>query len=179
MKRIIWLMPVLLVWACATAQVAIECDPEKRNFSVEIPSGWKQLSSSEVFLITREDPYSQYILFRQRHINEHFPHTTKRFYKNMPPLEAADVIIDEMKRDPSVLNLHVMETAAAVVGPYPGFKVVFDYGIQEGYSFSTIYYGFLQGDWFYSIRYNVSPSAVCEQDVEDFQKVLKSFRCKG
>ena len=179
MKRIIWLMPVLLVWACATAQVAIECDPEKRNFSVEIPPGWKQLSSSEVFLITREDPYSQYILFRQRHIHEHFTHTTKRLYKNMPPLEAADVIIDEMKSDPSVLNLHVVQTATAVVGSYPGFKIVFDYGIKEGNSFSTIYYGFLQGDWLYSIRYNASPDAVAEQDAEDFQKVLKSFRCKG
>ena len=179
MKKIIWLMPVLLVWACATAQVAIECDPETRNFSVEIPEGWKQVNSSEVFLVTREDPYSQYILFRQRRMDEHFPHTTKRLYKNMASLEAADVIIDEMKNDPSVLNLHVMETAAAVVGSYPGFKIVFDYDIKEGYSFNTIYYGFIQGDWLYSIRYNASPSAACEQDVKDFQKILNSFRCKG
>src|SRR3972149_10836887 len=115
MKRIICLIPVLLVLAtCATAyEVAIECDPEKRNFSVELPAGWKQLSSTEVFLITREDPFSQYILFRQRHVDERFPHTTKSLHRNMPPLEAADVVIDEMKKDPSVLNLEVTETAGA------------------------------------------------------------------
>ncbi|RJR47091.1 MAG: hypothetical protein C4576_10110 [Desulfobacteraceae bacterium] len=178
MKRIILLMPVLLVWACATAQVAVECDPERRNFSVEIPQGWEQIPSPEVFLITRKDPFEQYILFRQRHFNEPFPHAARRLHKGMPPLEIADVIIDEMKNDPSVVNLRVIETEAAAVGSYPGFKIIFDYGVKEGHSFSTIYYGFLRGDWLYSIRYNAAPDRVSQQDVADFHEVLKSFQCK-
>ncbi|RJR53966.1 MAG: hypothetical protein C4576_00865 [Desulfobacteraceae bacterium] len=179
MKRIIWVISVFLVSACATAQVAVECDPERRNFSVEIPPGWEQLTSSELFLITRKDPYEQYILFRQRHVNERFPHTAKRLHKGMAPLDVAGVIVDEMKSDPSVLNLQLIETEAALVGSYPGFKILFDYGVKEGHSFSTIYYGFLQGDWLYSIRYNASQNAVTEQDVADFHQVLKSFRCRG
>ena len=180
MKRMICLIPVLLIVACATAnETAVECDPAKRNFSVEYPAEWKQLNTKEVFIITREDPFSQYILFRQRHLTDPFPHTRRGFSRNMPPLEAAAVVIDEMKSDPSVLNLEVTETAPALVSSYPGFKLVFTYGISDGHRFKTIYYGLLQGDWFYSIRYNASPSAYSEKDVEDFGWVLKSFRCKG
>ena len=180
MKRMICLIPVLLIFACATTyETAVECDPAKRNFSVEFPSEWKQLNTKEVFIITREDPFSQYILFRQRHLSEPFPHTTKRLLRNMPALQAAEVVIDEMKSDPSVLNLEIAETGTVMVNTYPGFKIVFSYGIKEGHMFHTLYYGFIQGDWLYSIRYNAAPSAFSPKDVEDLNRVLNSFRCKG
>lgn len=180
MKRIICLIPVLLAVACAiTSEVAIECDPAKRNFSVAYPAEWKQLNTREAFIISRDGPFSQYILFRQRHFSQPFPHTAKRLRKDMPALEAAEVVIDEMRSDPLVLDLRITETGPATVNRYEGFKILFTYGTKDGRTFNTVYYGFLHGDWLYSIRYNAASHAFTEKDLQDFDKVLNSFTCKG
>jgi hypothetical protein len=57
--------------------------------------------------------------------------------------------------------------------------MIFTYKVKEGYSFKTLYYGFLSGDWFYGIRYNADVNKYCDGDVRAFEEMMKSFVPKG
>ena len=94
----------------------------------------------------------------------------------MLPQETAEVILDEITSDRAVLNFQIVENFPAAVNGYDGFKLVFTYKTINGSKFKTLYYGFLQGDWFYSLRYNAADNRYSDKDVETFRRVLESFK---
>jgi hypothetical protein len=94
----------------------------------------------------------------------------------MLPQETAQVILDEITSDRAVLNFQILENFPAAVNGYEGFRLLFTYKVRGGPQFKTLYYGFLQGDWFYSLRYNAADSRYSDGDVETFRRVLESFR---
>ena len=93
----------------------------------------------------------------------------------MLPQEAAQVVVDEISCDQSVLDFQVMENTPARVNGYEGFMLLFTYKNRDGLTFKTIYYGFLRGEWYYSLRYNAATNYFSEKDVETFEKILNTF----
>jgi len=172
MKKILWIS-LLFITACATGG---SYERASQNYLVESPEKWVKLDSNKYLIFTRESAFEQYILIQQRPVDKPFKHTKRTFDKGMLPQEAAEVIIDEIISDRAILNFKVIENAPAVVNEYDGFKVVFTYKDREGLAFKTIYYGFLHGDWFYSLRYNAHENHYSENDVQTFERVLKSFQ---
>jgi hypothetical protein len=146
------------------------------NFTLEFPEEWRKVATGNYLMITKEGAFSQYILVQQRHVDRPFIHTKKRIDKGMLPQEAAEVILDEIHSDRAVLNFQVLENLPAAVNGYNGFRLVFTYKTKGGYKFKTLYYGFLQGEWFYSLRYNAADGRYSEKDVETFREVLESFK---
>ena len=103
----------------------------------------------------------------------------KKIDKSMLPQEAAGVILDEITSDRAVLNFQILENLPAAVNGYNGFRLVFTYNTGGGHKFKTLYYGFLQGDWFYSLRYNAADGRYSNKDVETFKQVLESFKIRA
>ena len=179
MKKCLWFL-LLITTACAPGMGA--GGPNGRqsvNYSIALPDQWFEVSASRHFMITKDGVFSQYILIQQRHVEEPFKHTKRIFDRQMLPQEAAQVVLDEIASDRSVLNLKVIENKPARLNRYDGFRVIFTYKTSKGSEFKTIYYGFLKGDWFYSVRYNVSDRYDTREGYEDFEVVLDSFRIKG
>jgi hypothetical protein len=94
----------------------------------------------------------------------------------MLPQEAAGVIVDEIMSDHRVLNFRVLDHHPTVINDYDGFKIVFTYKTRDGSVFKTVYYGLLKGDYFYSLRYNAAQGHFSQEDMDTFQKVIRSFR---
>jgi hypothetical protein len=149
------------------------------SFTLKFPEEWKEVGTGKDLMITRDGAFAQYILVQQRHVDQPFSHTEKKIHKSMLPQEAAGVILDEITSDRAVLNFQVLENLPAGVNGYNGFRLVFTYKIEGGYKFKTLYYGFLQGDWFYSLRYNAADDRYSEKDVETFREVLESFKIRA
>ena len=171
---------ILLI--AATAYAATSCvasGPKDVLYSVKLPDQWRMVETDDLFMLTKDGPSNQYILVQQRSIEEPFTHTKRMFTKNMLPQEAAEVVIDEIASDRSVLNFHVTENTPAKLSRYEGFKVIFTYRTENGLGYKTIYHGFLKDNWFFSVRYNVSLNHESPQNLEAFQKVLDSFKLKG
>ena len=175
MKRYFYLLCLLLMGT--TACVATR--PNDLLYSVNLPDQWRMVDSDDLFMLTKDGPSNQYILVQQRSIEEPFTHTKRMFNKAMLPQEAAEVVLDEIASDRSVLNFHVIENTPAKLSRYEGFKVIFTYRTENGSAYKTIYYGFLKDHWFFSVRYNVSLNHESPQNLEAFQKVLDSFKLKG
>jgi hypothetical protein len=177
-KSMCMLLFLATAWACG-GQLGDSSESNLRNFSIVIPEGWRELNSPEYLMITREGAFSQYILVQQRRVDKPFKHTEKKLNKYMLPKKAAEVIMDEISSDIRVLHFHLSEYVPIRVNQYNGFKIVYTYKEKGGLNFLTVFYGFLEGDWFYCLRYSVEVKKYTNEDIETFEKVLNSFKIKG
>jgi hypothetical protein len=174
------LLLLMLTTACVAGTGAGDSAGRRSvNYSIALPDQWVEVTASRHFMMTKDGVFSQYILVQQRHVEEPFRHTKRTFDRQMLPQEAAQVVLDEIASDRSVLNFKVIENKPTRLNRYDGFRVVFTYKTSKGSEFKTTYYGFLKGDWFYSVRYNVSDQYDTREGYDDFETVLDSFRIKG
>jgi len=176
MKRtlpVILLMALGLMAACAHAGGSRNSGKE---IAVDIPEGWKQLNVAKFIILTRDDPYSQYILAQERPLEKSFRNTRKAFRPGILPLEAAAVVIDELKFDRKLTDVDIVTVAPAAVNGKEGFKIIFTYRSEDGVSYKSLYYGFFQQDFYYSLRYTARATLYTGEDVRDFHAVIDSFR---
>ena len=176
MKKLFCLIFLFMASCASTGQPVNPSQSTPRNFTLEFPEEWREVTTGQYLMITKDGAFAQYILVQQRHVNQPFSHTKKKINQRMLPQEAARVILDEITSDRAVLNFQVLENLPAAINGYNGFRLVFTYKTQGGYKFKTLYYGFLHGDWFYSLRYNAADGRYSERDVETFKEVLESFK---
>jgi hypothetical protein len=167
---------LLLTTACAPLhQNGDATQAGAQNFSIQMPEQWHELNTPRHLMLTKDGPFSQYILVQQRHLSEPFKHTKRKFRQGMLPQEAAEVVVAEITSDRAVLDFEVIENLPAQVGRFDAFKLVFTYRTTDGLKFKTIYYGVLPGNWYYGIRYNASDKYFTEQDIETFERFINSF----
>jgi hypothetical protein len=171
MKKLFIILSLAFMVGCATNQASIP-----QNFSAHLPQNWYQVNTPKYYILTKSGPYSQYILVQQRPIDKPFAHTSKTLNMAMSPKQVAAVFVDEMANDEAVLNFRVVENKLTRVGEHDGFRLVFNYGDKQGHSFKTYMYGFLDGNSFYTLRYNADVSCYCNQDLEQFHKFVQSFK---
>jgi hypothetical protein len=170
MKKFL-LIFLLFIPACAPwVKTGGSYESLPHNFYVNIPQGWMMLDTDRYLLIL------QYVLIQDRPLDRPFRNTKKKFNRRMLPQEAADVIIDEITSDQSVLNFEIIENVPTRIHGHDGFRVVFTYKNRDGLKLKTIYHGFLAGESFYNIRYTAVNRYYFEKDIEAFRKVLESFR---
>jgi hypothetical protein len=179
MRKLIFVFLLLATVCGCGGQLGGSSESDLRNFSIAVPEGWRKLNSSEYLMITREGAFSQYILVQQRRVGKPFKHTEKKLNKYMLPQQAAEVIMDEISSDSRVLKFHLSECVRTRVNQYNGFRIVYTYKEKGGLNFMTFFYGFLEGDWFYCLRYNVDVKKYTDEDIETFEKVLSSFKIAG
>ncbi len=179
MRKLIFVSLFLATAYACGGQLGGSSESNLRNFSIAIPEGWRELNSPEYLMITREGAFSQYILVQQRRVDKPFKHTEKKLNKYMLPQQAAEVIMDEISSDSRVLHFHLSECVRTRVNQYNGFRIVYTYKEKGGLNFLTVFYGFLEGDWFYCLRYSVEVKKYTDEDIETFEKVLNSFKIAG
>lgn len=164
---------VLMTVACAHAGGR---GGSGKEIAVDIPDGWKRLNVAKFLILTREDPYQQYILAQERPLAKPFRNTNKTFRMDILPLEAAGIVIDELKFDQKLIDVEILTVTPAAVNGGEGFKIIFTYRDETGGDYKTLYYGFFEGEFFYSLRYTARAKLYRNEDVRDFHAVLASFR---
>jgi len=90
--------------------------------------------------------------------------------------EAAEVIIDDMITDSTILNFEVLENSPAKINEFSGFRLVSTFKNSDGLKYKTVYYGFINGEYFYSIYYTASQRYYFDKDIKTFEDVFNSFR---
>lgn len=178
MRQLVLLLSLLFTACGGGTWIKVEglYESPSHNYSVVVPQGWKKLDTERYFLITKDDPFLHYVLIQERGIERPFKHTQKKLKHGMLSQEAAEVIIDEISSDQFVTDFEVLENLPVKIGPNEGFKLVFNYRTRNEKMHKTIYYGFINDNFFYSIRYNTSEIKHTEKDEKVFEKILNSFK---
>jgi len=178
MKVIMLILFIFTVACAATNQAGGSSGSSSHTFTITYPEKWIKLNTKNHFMFTKDGPFKQYIMVRQRHVDKPYTHTDKLIRRGMSSQQAAEVILDAFTSDPSVLNFKLIENVPVTVNRYDGFRIACTYGTPKGYQFKVIYYGFLVGEWLYGLRYNAAEEYYSEKDVETFRGVLNSLKIK-
>lgn len=149
--------------------------PASYGYKVDIPEGWRKIDHNRYLLVTKENPFQQYILVQNRPIGRSFRHTKKKMRSTMLPEEAAQIVIDELLSDQNLLNLKLLNNTPETIKGFDGFKILYSYQDSEGHSFKTLYYGFIKEDTFFNLRFTASDRFHFQRDIEAFRFMLKSF----
>jgi hypothetical protein len=179
MRKLLFVM-LLLVAGCATPSAWVPAEQiysvESQNYSVELPQGWMRFSKDGYLLLTRDGVLLQNILIERSPIDTELKHTKRKFSKGMLPQEQSEVILDNISSDQAYAHFETLENIPVKIAGLPGFKAVFEYKTMDGLRRKSIYYGFMAGEWFYSIRYTAAQRYYFDKDIKTFEKVLESFR---
>jgi hypothetical protein len=146
-----------------------------RSFAVNVPDQWLRFDTEEYTLLSKDGPYLQYIYIQERLVSWPFKFTGKRMQSSMLPLEAAEVVIDEIRSDPAVKKFRLEENKPITIDGNKGFQLVYTYQDQSGYWLRTVYCGFVRADIFYNLRYTAAKRYYFKKDYSTFKKVLASF----
>ena len=173
MRKLVIVFCLVMFVGCATGQ-----SPRTENFSAQLPEKWYQVNTPKFYILTKDGPFSQYILVQQRPLDKPFAHTSKVLARGMSPEDASAVFLDEMRNDEAVLNLRLIENKRTRVNHHDAFRLVFTYEDKDGLKFQTYMYGFLNENWFYTLRYNADLACYCNQDIEEFHQFVKTCKIK-
>ncbi len=171
----IWILCGLII-AIGCAHPGDRAQTGPAHFEVDIPAGWQKHYTKKYFLIYKGDPYRQYIMVQERPIDRPFKHSDRMINAGMTPLDAADVIVAELNTDKQILDLKVIEKSPATIKGNAGFKLLFSYKLSDDTRFRTLYYGFVKGNTYFSLRFNVAADREFGKDLNVFHAVVNSFR---
>jgi hypothetical protein len=93
----------------------------------------------------------------------------------MIPLEAAEVIVDEMRSNTNLDNHEILENIPVNVGGYPGFKLHYTYRAEERLKMEGLFYATLVGPWLYYVLYEAPAQHYLGKDLQLFEKTRSSF----
>jgi hypothetical protein len=178
-------------------------EPPSRPVVFDVPAGWHWFDRGDDLIATKDGVFLQHLFIERIHINQTdqrvmgaFPFAAfsskqwpvrtaknmkKRFAAGMEPGEAAEVLLDSRRNDPSVTDLEVLKVVTRMVAGQQAFRAVFDFRLKrEGREpfprYRTIYCGFVLDEWFYGISYTAASRYYFDRDVDTFETFLQSIR---
>lgn len=168
-----------------------------RKIVIKPPMGWKYATNgaNSRFIVTREGRYLQNILIERIHVEDSkgilcwdcafpyvyvsWPMLQKRFTPHMAPMDAATVVIENLRQNSALSNFSPASVELQTIDGHECFKAMFEYRIAikgRQVPYRTVYYGLVLGDWFYSISYSGAARYYYEKDIENFYELVKSLR---
>lgn len=146
------------------------------GFVVDLPEGWMRSRQADYLLITRDGVLLQSVVVYRTEVGSSFKNTKKKLTKGMMPQEAAEVILDNFASNQEYLNFQVIENKPAKINGLPAFKTVYTYKDKDGLRYKAMYYGIINNDSFYGIRYTAPIRYYFDNDSKIFEKIAGSFK---
>jgi len=127
-------------------------------------------------LITKDGFSLQFIRVTRSPVGNKLQHTEKKFTKGMMPQEAAEIVIQNFRSNPNIMNQQVLANNPTKIGGYPGFNIVVAFQTKTGLTKQSIVCGFLSGSSYYEILYEAPQRYYFTKDESDFEKVKDTFK---
>lgn len=174
MKKLLLLIVITLIFSgCAPwIRTSGPYTASEVNAVLDLPDGWMRLNTKDYFLITRDGVGLQNILVECIGMNDTLTHTKKKFRKGMLPLEAAEVIMDNVASSDNVHGFEIKENKPAKIDGKQGFRAVYSYKTSDGLKKKGVVYGFIHGERFYVLQYSAPQRYYFDRDLKTFERVV-------
>jgi hypothetical protein len=166
----------LMLTACAGPWNIAPDQLSEPQWSIASPEGWMHLSMQGSEMLSKDGPYLEYILIQSRSLAQGFRFTNQKLNRDMLPHEAAQVIADNMRSDPLIRRLRLLDSEPAMVGGHAGFRLIYSYQDPNGVEIKTIYYGVVLPNRFFNLRYTAAHRYYFDKELPAFNEVFDSLR---
>jgi hypothetical protein len=167
------------------------------SFAVDLPQGWRQHDlwadpywlknytamlekrrklTWDVIRLTHDGLLLQQICIGRMPVVDELPNTKRELAQDMTPLEAGEMMGDELRSNPYLTNQDMIESAPATVGGYPGFRLHYTYRTEEKLKVEGLYYGAIVGPWLYYMLYEAPAQHYFNKDLQVFDRMLSSVQ---
>ena len=170
------IVTVVVLDGCASLWQQVEGRAQATHCSIQMPPGWMRLSTNAYEMVSKDGPYLQYILLNEQPVTQGFQYTRQKVRADMLPNELAEVVIANLRGDPSVGRLRLIDNEPALVCGADGFKLVFTFKDQFGVDMRTLYYGVMTASTMISLRYNAAQRYYFEAALPAFEAAFQSLR---
>lgn len=173
--------------------------------TITVPEGWHWVLRGDDLIATRDGVFLQQILVERLHVEQvdqklgAFPvaawsskvwpvrtakNLTRRFVAGMPPADAAEVLLDSRRHDPSVADLALRKIVTRTIAGQQAFRAEFDFRLVSSEAdrwpiYRSASCGFMLGDWFYGFTYTAAARYYFDRDAETFETFLESVRVEA
>ena len=96
--------------------------------------------------------------------------------KGMLPQEVAEIVIQNFRSNPAIMNQQILENTPASIGGYPGFNIMVSFQTKDGLIKKSAIYGFLSGGSYYELNYEAPERYYFKKYLSDFESVKDSFK---
>lgn len=106
------------------------------------PSEWMTFRPAErdeeadkegMLLLLSKDGFNlQTITLTKHALEKEFKHTQKKLTNGMLPQEVAEVVLDNVRANPQVVDLQIVQSGPAMVAGTPGFTLTYTYREKSG-----------------------------------------------
>ncbi len=149
------------------------------RFSLDFPDDWMKLNHVENGLVATRDGFNlQSIKVRRIEPGKPLPHTKKMVARGMRPAELAEVLLDDLRTDPTAKGLQVLESRPVRIGDAPGFRTSVAFKDEFGLKMRAVVAGVLLGDYAWQIAYVAPARHYYDHDLATFDRTLASFKVR-
>ena len=132
-----------------------------------------------VLLLSKDGFNLQTIKLIKRPLEKEFKDTRKKLINGMLPQEVAEVVLDNVRANPQVVELHIIENGPAIVAGTPGFKLTYTYREKSGLPRQATLYGTLDRDQLVTLSFDAIQRYYFQKDLATFEKTKDSLRWKS
>ena len=132
--------------------------------------------SWDVIRLTHDGLLLQQICIGRMPVVDELPNTKRQLAQQMSPLEAAEMISNDIRSNSNLTHQEIIENAPATVGGYPGFKLHYTYRTEEKLKVEGLFYGAIVGPWLYYVLYEAPAQHYFKKDLQVFDRMLSSFQ---
>lgn len=118
----------------------------------------------------------QTMLLTKRPVASEFKHTRKKLSLGLLPQEAAEIVLDNVRANPDIVDLHVVEHAPARLLDTSGFKLNFTYRNKLGLPRQVALYGCIDRGMLVTLSFDAPKQYYFKKDLPVFEKVKDSLR---
>ncbi|KPJ76567.1 MAG: hypothetical protein AMJ54_11165 [Deltaproteobacteria bacterium SG8_13] len=169
----------LLLFAGCDPWVPVEGEFKSagHNFTVEFPQHWKRYNPEKGGVVFTVDGLAlQFIRISRTPAEKALPHAKRNFGKGMLQEEAAELIIQDLRANPEMMNQRIVENTPDQLGGHNGFKIVYTYRTKGGLKKKGVIYGLLMQPWCYRLTYEAAERHYFAKELPAFARVKDSFR---
>jgi hypothetical protein len=127
-------------------------------------------------MITRDGLALQQIEVSRRSVDTELSFTKKKLSKDMLPQEISEVIKDNIRSNPNIMNQQFISDTPAQVGGHPGLKLIYTYQTKGGLTKKGMIYCILLDNWCYELQYEAPERHYFAKDLPAFNRVKESFK---
>ena len=140
----------------------------------------EEANKEGTLLVLSQDGFALHtIQLTKRPIEPEFKHTQKKLSAGMLPQEVAEVVLDNVRANPDIVDLHVVENGPAVLIGTQGFKLNFTYRVKSGLLRQTAIYGCLDRGMLVTISLDAPKQHYFQHHLPALEKAKDSLRWKS